>query len=86
MVKLVDFRYEMSNCLFEATLQALELACNCTPKYFVDIVETLDACEGKKKKCMNNFLTQIGDKRSILDNGEIKVNIRKSPAMVVAQR
>ena len=66
----------MSNCLFEATLQKIEEDCNCTPKYFVDIVEDLDACEGKKKKCMNNFLTQIGDKRNILDRGEIKVRMR----------
>jgi hypothetical protein len=48
--------------------------CNCTPKYFVDIMETYDACEGKNKKCMNNFLTQIGDKRTVVDNGEVKVN------------
>ena len=24
-------RYEMSNCLFEATLQQIEEKCNCTP-------------------------------------------------------
>jgi hypothetical protein len=32
-------RYEMSNCLFEATLQQVERDCNCTPVNYVDIVE-----------------------------------------------
>jgi hypothetical protein len=38
----------MSNCLFEATLQQIEADCGCTPKYFVDIAEGFEACEGKK--------------------------------------
>jgi hypothetical protein len=33
------YRYEMSNCLFEATLQEVEKVCNCTLKYYVDIAE-----------------------------------------------
>ena len=63
----------MSNCLFEGTLQAIESRCNFTPKYFVDIADGYDACEGKKKKCMNDFLTQIGDKRTIVHDGQLKV-------------
>ena len=31
----------MSNCLFEAALQAIEASCNCTPKYYVDISDGL---------------------------------------------
>ena len=63
----------MSNCLFEATLQQIELDCGCTPKYFVDTVQGFEACEGKKKKCMAKLMGAMGDYRSVKDNGEVKV-------------
>jgi hypothetical protein len=63
----------MSNCLFEATLQQIELDCECTPKYFVDTVQGFEACEGKKKKCMAKLMGAMGDYRSVKDNGEVKV-------------
>ena len=63
----------MSNCLFEATLQEVEKQCNCTPKYFVDISPGYDACEGKRKKCMNQLMVEMGDKRDVLDGDEVKV-------------
>ncbi len=62
----------MSNCLFEATLQKIEEECNCTPKYFVDIVDGYEACEGKLKQCMNLFMAEMGDQRDVLDRGELK--------------
>lgn len=68
-------RYEMTNCLFEATLQEIEKECNCTPKYFMDTVEGFSACEGKQKKCMNQLMTEMGDKREIIDDGEEKVGL-----------
>jgi len=68
----LNLRYEMSNCLFEATLQKIEASCNCTPKYFVDISDGFEACEGSSKKCMNDFLAQIGDKRHIIHDGTLK--------------
>ena len=67
------YRYEMSNCLFEASLQQIELQCNCTPKYFVGTVEGFEACEGKKKKCMHDLLGEMGDFRSIMDEETEKV-------------
>lgn len=70
----VILRYEMSNCLFEATLQKIEEDCICTPKYFVDIVEGFEPCEGKKKQCMNLLMAEMGDQRSVLDHGELKVS------------
>jgi hypothetical protein len=62
----------MSNCLFEATLQEVEKQCNCTPKYFADI-SGYPACEGKAKKCMNLLMVEMGDKRDVVDRGEVKV-------------
>ncbi len=46
----------MSNCIFEATLQQIEVECNCTPKNFIDIVKDFEACTGEGKRCMNRFL------------------------------
>ncbi len=63
----------MSNCLFEATLQKIETDCDCTPKYFVDIVDGYEACEGPKKQCMNLLMAEMGDQRSVMDHGELKV-------------
>jgi hypothetical protein len=61
-------RYEMSNCLFEATLQQIEKECSCTPKYFVDIVEGFDPCEGTQKQCMYLLMAEMGDQGSILQS------------------
>jgi hypothetical protein len=64
----------MSNCLFEAALQQIEVQCNCTPKYFVGTtVEDVEACEGNKKKCMNDLLGEMGDFRTVLDEDTVKV-------------
>jgi hypothetical protein len=49
----------MSNCLFEATLQQIEADCGCTPKYFVDIAEGFEACEGKQVSISPTFYEQL---------------------------
>jgi hypothetical protein len=41
-------RYEMSNCLLEATLQKIESDCKCTPKFFMTTVTGYEPCEGKQ--------------------------------------
>lgn len=64
----------MSNCLFEATLQEIEKICNCTLKYYVDIAEGYEACEGGQRKCMNQLMVEMGDKREVNDHGDIKVS------------
>lgn len=63
----------MSNCLFEATLQKIEEECGCTPKYFVDMVEGFQACEGVQKQCMNRHMKSIGEQRAADDEGALKV-------------
>jgi len=73
MFKNQNYRYEMSNCLFEATLQEVEKVCNCTLKYFVDISEGYEACEGKQRKCMNQLMVEMGDKREVVDRGKVLV-------------
>jgi alanine racemase len=32
-----------------------------------------NACEGKSKKCMNQLMVEMGDKRDVVDGDEIKV-------------
>lgn len=62
----------MTNCLFEATLQKIEFDCGCTPKNFIEVVSGYKACTGEQKECMNNLMEQIGDVKSIDDDGEQK--------------
>ena len=52
----VSFRYEISNCLFEATLQEIEHVCGCTLQNFVDVVDGFEACDGQKKECMDELM------------------------------
>ena len=69
----IIFRYDMSNCLFEATLQQIEKDCGCAPKYFVDMIEGFEACEGIQKQCMTTHMEAMGEQRIILDGGKQKV-------------
>jgi hypothetical protein len=69
------FRYEMSNCLFEATLQTVETKCGCVPKYFQHTVPSVPVCNGESKKCMNKLNNLMGDTRTIWDKGEKYVSI-----------
>ena len=71
------FRYEMSNCLFEATLQRIEEECGCTPKYFVDIIEGFETCEGIQKQCMKLHMEEMGELRIIKDQGIFKVRTQQ---------
>ena len=68
------FRYEMSNCLLEATLQKIESDCKCTPKFFMTTVTGFEPCEGRQKKCMNAHMADMGEQRNIVDRGENKVH------------
>ena len=68
-------RYEMSNCLLEATLQKIESDCKCTPKFFMTFVTGFEPCEGQQKKCMNVHMADMGEQRSITDRGILKVDI-----------
>ena len=63
----------MSNCLLEATLQKIESDCNCTPKFFMTTVTGYEPCEGQQKKCMNVHMADMGEQRTIMDQGVSKV-------------
>ena len=58
---LMCFRYEMSNCLFEASYEEVLLKCNCTPSFHqTGISEYPMICTGTKLKCMTEILHRIG--------------------------
>lgn len=71
-------RYEMSNCLFEATLQEIESLCTCTPKNFMKVAREYDACTGEGKECMNKVMLEIGDFRWIQDSISISLCLKCS--------
>lgn len=67
-------RYEMSNCLYEATLQKVEKLCGCTSPQFLneDLEPYYHVCNATRRKCMNNLLDLIGNERTIDDEGVTK--------------
>ena len=52
-VSYIHHRYDMSNCLFEATLQRIEKQCECVPRYFADEAPEIEVCQGLGISCMN---------------------------------
>ena len=63
----------MSNCMFEATLQRIEIECNCVPRYFSELVPEIEICNGPGASCMKKLLNLMGDYRTVFDNGTEKV-------------
>ncbi|CAB4060681.1 ASICN [Lepeophtheirus salmonis] len=55
------YRYEMSNCLFEAAYEEVLKRCNCTPSFHqTGIKEYPKICSGMSLKCMIKILRAIG--------------------------
>ncbi|XP_059078307.1 uncharacterized protein LOC131876825 [Tigriopus californicus] len=67
----LGYRYEMSNCLYEATLQKVERECGCTSAQFryEHIQPQYPSCEAANKKCMNDLIDLMGTERTIDDEG-----------------
>jgi hypothetical protein len=65
-----SFRYDISNCLFEAALQRIELECNCVPAYFQETAPDVNVCSGSMIQCMNYLKERMGEFRYIYDRGE----------------
>ena len=63
------YRYEMSNCLYEATLQKISKECGCNPIKFFKVDESFTACEDAKRHCMQKHLEDMGVERTITDGG-----------------
>ena len=64
-----SFRYEISNCLFEATLQKIEENCHCVPAYFQDTVPEVPVCIGSSINCMKQLKEEMGSIKHITDGG-----------------
>ena len=64
-----SFRYDISNCLFEATLQKIEVDCQCVPAYFQDTVPNVPVCIGASINCMKQLKAEMGSIKHIMDRG-----------------
>ena len=55
------YRYEMSNCLFEAAYERILAECRCTPTFHqLAYAEVNEICTGPMLTCMNRILRFIG--------------------------
>ena len=69
-----SFRHDISNCLFEATLQQIQTDCNCVPAYFQHVIPDVKVCSGSKIKCMNDLKKSMGEFRYIMDRGNLSIH------------
>ncbi len=57
----VYYRYEMSNCLFEAAYESIIAECRCMPSFHqLAHKEVTEICSGPSLTCMNKILRFIG--------------------------
>ena len=69
-----SFRYDISNCLFEATLQKIEENCHCVPAYFQDTVPDVLVCTGPSINCMKQLKDEMGSIKHITDGGKYGID------------
>ena len=60
---MLTFRYDISNCLFQAAYEKVLEECQCTPYFHWG--GDHDFCRGKTLKCMNNILERIGQYNTV---------------------
>ncbi|XP_023324842.1 uncharacterized protein LOC111698676 [Eurytemora carolleeae] len=67
------YRYEMSNCLFEAAYEQILELCNCTPSFHaLGYMEKPQICTGPGLTCMNKIIRGIGNYKVVGLNTYIK--------------
>jgi len=59
------YRYEMSNCLFEAAFENILEQCKCAPGFHMmggdEAMETYEICMGANLTCMNDLMNRMGE-------------------------
>ena len=61
------YRYDISNCLFEATYENVLERCNCTPYFhWAGIREYRNFCRGTSLLCMNEIFSRIGEYNEVI--------------------
>ena len=81
-----SFRYDISNCLFEATYEKVLEECNCTPYFhWAGLKEYQNFCRGSSLICMNEIFSRLGEFNDVLhfnENGKAsnyKVSDKNAP-------
>ena len=62
------YRYDISNCLFEATYENILDECKCTPYFhWAGRKEHNNFCRGPSLLCMNEILLRLGEFNEVMD-------------------
>ena len=73
------YRYDISNCLFEATYEKVLEICECTPYFhWAGVVKHRQFCRGKSLVCMNNIFSRIGEFTEIMLTDENGVQHKRT--------
>ena len=72
------YRYDISNCLFEATYEQILEQCKCTPYFhWAGVKEYRNFCRGPSLLCMNEILSRLGEFNEISDTKGKSKNKKK---------
>ena len=55
-----NYRYDMTNCLFESAFEKVLEECDCYPSFHSSTDETFEPCYGRGITCMNGILHELG--------------------------
>jgi len=68
------YRYEMSNCLFEAAFENILERCKCAPGFHTmggdEAMESYEICMGANLTCMNDLMNRMGEFDHVDYNGK----------------
>ena len=62
LVTALDYRYSLSNCLYEAMTTRIEEECGCTPSMFQHGNSSLRECVGVLKDCVDFWIQYLGSR------------------------
>ena len=80
------YRYDISNCLFEATYQKVLENCKCTPYFhWAGVKEYRNFCRGPSLLCMNEILSRLGEFNEVVDNTDTSVPPTKKRCLAACE-
>ncbi len=62
------YRYDISNCLFEATYEKVLDVCHCTPYFhWAGVKRYRNFCRGPSLRCMNEIFSRLGEYNEVIE-------------------
>ena len=80
------YRYDISNCLFEATYEKILEECKCTPYFhWAGRREYKNFCRGPSLLCMNQILLRLGEFNEVVDENDKNKHSTKKQCLAACE-